>query len=301
MNSIDKIDELFKQLSENSDKLSVILPQLYPIALEQKDFVGFCLLYLWGTPLGTCNEANQLYFQNATNMMRLAGISEEDASKIEATAAEQYLSMRDINKDNVPKDKIKIWSARELEDFLQRCDMIISGLKVPDGLDPIDSYVREQNIAKQKLSILSDKTKAENQYAILQNLISSKLAEYKTTLSQIQATLQADIFDSEIESAKHLLKRGFLRAAGAVCGVLIEKHLACVCKNRSIVIKKKNPTIVDYNDALKDIAYETIEWRKIQVLGDIRNLCDHSKDKEPTKDEVEELIAGTERIIKTVF
>lgn len=117
----------------------------------------------------------------------------------------------------------------------------------------------------------------------------------------IQVILQADVFDSEIESAKHLCKMGFLRAAGAICGVIIEKHLAKVCADRGITLKKKNPSIAEYNDGLKDNAYDTIEWRKIQRLGDIRNLCDHSKDREPTKDEVEELISGTERVIKTIF
>jgi hypothetical protein len=34
-------------------------------------------------------------------------------------------------------------------------------------------------------------------------------------------------------------------------------------------------------------------------LGDIRNLCGHDKHREPTADEVEELIEGTERILKT--
>lgn len=39
----------------------------------------------------------------------------------------------------------------------------------------------------------------------------------------------------------------------------------------------------------------------IQHLGDIRNLCDHNKDREPTKEEVEELINGIDQIIKTNF
>lgn len=117
----------------------------------------------------------------------------------------------------------------------------------------------------------------------------------------MQALLQADIFDSEIETAKHLLKRGFLRAAGAICGVIIEKHFSEVCRNHGIEIKKKTPTIADYNDSLKENVYDTLEWRRIQRLGDLRNLCDHNKDREPTKEEVEELISGTERIIKTVF
>ena len=132
-------------------------------------------------------------------------------------------------------------------------------------------------------------------------IIKSCLDSFDNNVRSIQLILQADIFDSEIESAKHLAKKGFLRAAGAICGVVIERHLAEICKNRGIVLKKKNSAISDYNDALKDNAYDTIEWRFIQRLGDLRNLCDHSKDREPTKDEVEELISGTEKITKTVF
>lgn len=124
---------------------------------------------------------------------------------------------------------------------------------------------------------------------------------FDSRLYDIQATVQADIFDSEIEAAKHLQNRGFLRASGAICGVMIEKHLSQVCANRGITLRKQNPNICDYNEALKDNAYGVVEWRKIQHLADIRNLCDHNKDREPTKDELTELISGTEWLIKTIF
>ncbi len=133
------------------------------------------------------------------------------------------------------------------------------------------------------------------------NMLKACIETFDSKVYDIQAVLQADIFDSEIDSAKHLLKNGFLRAAGAICGVVLERHFAEVCKNRNIQQKKKSPTIADFNDALKDNVYDVIEWRKIQHLGDIRNLCDHNKDREPTKDEVEELINGTDRVIKTIF
>lgn len=120
-------------------------------------------------------------------------------------------------------------------------------------------------------------------------------------IHNIQTILQADIFDSEIETAKHLLKKGFLRASGVICGVIIEKHLASVCSAHNIKIVKKNPTIADFNDTLKDQIYDVIEWRRIQRLGDIRNLCGHNKDREPTADEVSELISGTERTIMNIF
>lgn len=133
------------------------------------------------------------------------------------------------------------------------------------------------------------------------NMLRACLEKFDSKLYDLQTILQADIFDSEIESAKHLLKMGFSRAAGAICGVVLEKHFRGVCGSRGIAMRKKNPTIADYNDALKDCAYDTVEWRRIQRLGDIRNLCDHSKDREPTKDEVEELISGTDRVTKTIY
>lgn len=132
-------------------------------------------------------------------------------------------------------------------------------------------------------------------------MVQACLESFDSKVYNIQAVLQADIFDSEIESAKHLCRKGFLRAAGAICGVVIEKHFAEVGANHSVEIKKKSPTIADYNDAFKENVYDTIEWRRIQRLGDIRNLCDHNKDREPTKEEVDELISGTEKVIKTIF
>ena len=125
---------------------------------------------------------------------------------------------------------------------------------------------------------------------------------FESSLFDIKQLLQADIFDSELDAARELNKKGFLRAAGAISGVVLEGHLKQVCINHNIVIKKTNPTISDFNQLLKDNEIiETHDWRFIQRLGDIRNLCDHKKQREPTKEEIEELIKGVEKIIKTLF
>ena len=133
------------------------------------------------------------------------------------------------------------------------------------------------------------------------SIVKSCLDTFDSRIYNIKATLQADIFDSEIDSARHLLDNGFIRASGAICGVVLEKHLSEVCQNHDVIIRKKNPSIADFNDKLKDEAYDTVEWRKIQHLGDIRNLCDHNKKREPTVEEVDELIRGTDRVIKNIF
>jgi len=137
-----------------------------------------------------------------------------------------------------------------------------------------------------------------NQYQILM----SAEKRFTSSLLDIKQLVQADFFDSEIEISKELLKKGFYRAAGVICGVIIEKHLSQVCNNHSVTIPKKHPTISDFNDTLKsNNVIEISSWRFIQRLGDLRNICGHNKDKEPSKDEVNELIEGTDKLIKTVY
>lgn len=121
-------------------------------------------------------------------------------------------------------------------------------------------------------------------------------------LFNIKENIELEIMDNELMSTKKLLKSGFYRSAGAICGVILEKHFSSVLNTHKLSIKKKEPCISYYNDLFKsEEIYDTITWRFIQHLGDIRNLCDHDKGREPTKDEVEELINGTNKIIKTVF
>ena len=125
---------------------------------------------------------------------------------------------------------------------------------------------------------------------------------FESSLLDIRQVVQADLFDSEIDAARELSKHGFLRGAGAIAGVILEKHLGQVSDNHKIKSKKKDPTINDYNDLLKNSGIiEVPTWRQIQRLGDLRNLCDHNKQREPTSEEVTELIDGTEKITKSLF
>ncbi len=127
-------------------------------------------------------------------------------------------------------------------------------------------------------------------------------ARFESTLFDIKQLVQADVFDSEVDAARELAKKGFLRGAGAIAGVVLERHLGDVCDNHRLKTRKKNPTISDHNDLLKANSVINVPtWRQIQRLGDLRNLCDHSKGRDPTKDEIEELISGVDRITHSLF
>lgn len=141
-------------------------------------------------------------------------------------------------------------------------------------------------------------TRLEHQISILDSLFE----KFEFAITNIESVLHVSLMDGELGAANTLAKNGHLRAAGAVTGVVLEGHLKSVCVRHAISIRKKNPGIGDFNDKLKDgriIAVPT--WRLIQRLGDIRNICVHSKDQDPLVDEVRDLISGTQKVISEVY
>ena len=134
------------------------------------------------------------------------------------------------------------------------------------------------------------------------NILNSVSVRFESALFDIKQLVQADLFDSELDAARELANRGFLRAAGAVAGVVLEKHLGQVAETHSIKTRKKNPTIGDFNELLKERdILDVPSVLQIQRLAIIRNYCDHNKEREPTSEEVEELINGVAKYTKTLF
>ena len=151
----------------------------------------------------------------------------------------------------------------------------------PARISPVDAFPKFQ----QQLSILKG----------VVTLIDS-------SIYSMEFELQANIFDSELDASKELWKNGFLRASGVICGVILEKHLKQVCATRQTKISKKSPTLNDFAELLKNNKIIGVpEWRHIQLMADIRNSCSHDRESEPTKDQVKDLLDGTDKIIKTIF
>lgn len=150
--------------------------------------------------------------------------------------------------------------------------------------------------------VVADGSAAIGKMQIQNSILEAAAKKFESSLFDIQEVLQADMFDSELGAARELAKKGFVRGGGAIAGVVLEKHLGHVCEMHGYKSRKKHPSIADYYQLLKkNEIIDTPKWRFIQRLGDLRNLCDHNKDREPTKDDVLELVEGIEKIIKTVF
>src|SRR6266567_2443935 len=123
-------------------------------------------------------------------------------------------------------------------------------------------------------------------------IVNSLHSRVDGVVANLQATVAADLEDASLATAETLGKIN-LRAAGALAGVVVEDHLQRVLTDRGLQLSKSRATIADMNELLKQAGVvEIASWRKIKYLADLRNLCVHKRDREPTPDEVNELISG---------
>jgi hypothetical protein len=153
------------------------------------------------------------------------------------------------------------------------------------------------------LSLLDDKTeKLVAGLTLSQVLILQSLEERASSrLTDIMALLQYDLFDHELDAASYLASGGHLRAAGAVAGVVLESHLGAICTRHSISLGRKKHSISTLNDALRDGGIIDVPvWRTVQSLADIRNLCDHRRERDPTPKEVSRLVDTTRQLLAEI-
>jgi hypothetical protein len=190
-----------------------------------------------------------------------------------------------------------------LSDFVQHYEKPKQRKKVDYETYRIEDYLQGLNVTRgwEKEKIVGPDAAIPHMQQQLA-IIEATKARFESSLFDILQLVQADLFDSELDAARELAKHKFTRAAGALAGVVLERHLKQVSNNHDVKISQKAPGISDLNNALKEASVIDIpQWRFVQHLADVRNLCDHSKDAEPTIEQVGDLVAGVAKIIKTVF
>lgn len=178
-NTLEKINYIYRKMQDSPNQLSILLPQIYSIALECKDYEGFCVLFCWEKPLSNNKGGNISQYSEANKMLLASGLNIEDIRKLREESFEKYLKMRYIE-----GDKVCALSAREMEESFARMDNMLSATDVPKELHPVDLYFRSEAATNQKLSILQSRQIIEKQYAILQGFITSKLAYYEILTSR---------------------------------------------------------------------------------------------------------------------
>jgi hypothetical protein len=198
---------------------------------------------------------------------------------------------------------IKLLMPERLTDFSRLYE-------VPKGRKSItkENYVIEDYLNNVEVTggfenkIIAGPIDALPQFELQLNILKSVSARFETTLFDIRQHIQAELLDAELDAAELLLKNKHFRSAGIICGVVLQTHLSQVLANQGLKPLKKTAKIADYNEALKKAAvYDFPTYRLIVTLADLHQLCLKEKKREPSQDEIEDLIAGTDKVIKTIF
>ncbi len=199
---------------------------------------------------------------------------------------------------------VKFFLPERLTDFIRLYEQPKNRKEVMKDNYVLEDYLKDIKITGgyEGKKIVAGPADAIPAYEQQLNILKSIHTRFTTSLFDIQQLAQADLLDKELDEAEVLLKNKCLRSAGVICGIVLEKHLAQVCISHQLKPGKKTPTINDYNDLLKKSGvYEIQTFRLVQFLGELRYLCYQAKKREPSSDEIKDMIVGVDKVIKTVF
>jgi hypothetical protein len=134
------------------------------------------------------------------------------------------------------------------------------------------------------------------------NILDAIGVRLESHITDINALLQANLLDETLNSASELLKNGFARSAGALCGVIISQHFEQVRQAHQLKATRKTMVLKDYNELFSKAGiYEFSVYRQVQYLAEMRDLCVKNKKTAPSAEQVEDMLSATHKIIKTVF
>lgn len=113
-------------------------------------------------------------------------------------------------------------------------------------------------------------------------------------LHSVRSLVQAELFDTELDQARELLKGGFKLAAAVIAGVVLETSLRQACADAGIEPGSLNRMNAELSKAG---VYNVLMQKQITALGEVRNKAAHGEAEEFNERDVSDMIASVERIV----
>lgn len=205
MDNINKIEQLLSDIE--SKPLSQSIPSVLTIALECKDYKGFCVLSQLIKPLSESQKTNKIQTKEIINVLLLQGISKKDVSEIIKESVEEYIEMKTISKDQVSSHSVK-----EIEDWIMESKDILESVR--DAYGNIHQNLFERIIQMRKL------------YETMRGYVISKLMYYQQFFktSEENKSGQGDGEMKKINTEKVFIVHGHNGEIKEAVARLIEKQ-----------------------------------------------------------------------------
>lgn len=115
-------------------------------------------------------------------------------------------------------------------------------------------------------------------------------------LTSIKRLVQAELFDSELDQARELLRSGYKGPAAVVAGIVLETAIRDLCNQHEIA----NAKLDKMNSELaKAGVYTKLQQKKITALADIRNSAAHGDWQSFSDSEVSDMMRDVENFLTT--
>lgn len=161
--------ELTQQLLAEAEvtQLSKIIPQILPIALECKDYNGYCVLFQLLSPISQNAETNRIHTDGLIRALLIQGLQNEEIVKIIGDSKKEFVEIKSIDKDQVSSHSVK-----EIETWL------------PEAKTTLEQAL---GISQQHYCDLSARiTQVRTLYETIRAYVISKLTYYQQVLKLAQ-------------------------------------------------------------------------------------------------------------------
>jgi len=174
--------------------------------------------------------------------------------------------------------------------------------------DCSDSFEAMYELASESLKLVFDGINDLNEFQL--HLFEQHLATQTGIVRSIPEALESkalgmrgilarDLFEDELTAARHLVGNGYVREAGVISAVVLERHLRLMCEKRGIQLSGKE-MLGDLNNKLRQSYPDDSEFRRVQWMSEIRASCTHDKGPEPDASRVGQLITTVKDFIVTI-
>ena len=160
---MDKIIQLIEYIP--TKPLSEILPSVLTLALESKDYKGYCVLSFFMYPMSPSAKTNNIHKNELIKILTLEGISKEDIITIVNESIEDYLEIKTVSEDAISSHSVK-----EIEIWLHNSKPLLD----------IDSNI----VNKSYVDLSERKIQLEKMYEFMRSYTFSKLTYYQQFLGK---------------------------------------------------------------------------------------------------------------------
>jgi hypothetical protein len=185
---------------------------------------------------------------------------------------------------------------REFEDYYRSSCL---GEGQPVTISAILAHQAPLRVANEKREGLAKLFDPGSEQTVFLHLLGMQLGILASAVPTVPAPERSH--DPELAAARTLLKDGHHRAAGALAGVALGRHLLALARRRGVELEPRDARSVARLDrALREAGvYGAARSRFVRSLADRSDACVHGKGR-PSRKEVSGLLAGVDEVLERV-